>query len=144
MRKVFLSLVLAIPVFCNAGVYGEALTRCFASATSEKDKLDIFRWTFAVLSVHPGVNGVSRPIDSEREEFEKRVAKFVERLISEHCLSELRVALRFEGKVAFAQSIDAMFRTAVLSSLEDSVLKEEMGAFVRHLDRKKLGAALAP
>lgn len=143
-RCILLGIALAVPFPGFSGVHGDTLNRCFSSATSERDKFDILRWTFGVLSVHPSLTGTSRPSAITRDDFDKRVARLVERLITEQCASEVRVALIYEGRGALRVALDTLFRGSVTSILEDSAVKEEMGAFVRQLDIRKFESALSP
>ena len=137
MRSLYLAMALLLPITCNSGVHSDMLTKCLFSATSERDKADVVRWIYAAISVHPSLAEVPRLSASVREEFDKRLARLVQRLTTEQCASEVKDALQYEGNGALKQAFGALGQHATRSILDDASVKAAGAEFIQHLNKGK-------
>jgi len=105
-----------------AGIYSDELAKCLVRETTDGDRTFLVKWIFASASVHPAVRSIASVSDADRTELNKKVAKLVEKLLTESCKNETQEALKYEGP------------TVARSKTE----------FANHLDKQKFEKLFAP
>ncbi len=137
IAKLTIAAAAAIPLASQSGVFTDALTKCLISATSERDKADMVRWTYGVLSVHPSLAGLPRPSAPHRDEFDRRMGRLVERLLTDQCPTETTEALRYEGGQSLRQAFQALGQFSTHSLLDDPAVRSTATDFIRFMNRDK-------
>ena len=80
-----------------AGPATGALITCMADNTTGKDRKDMARWIFIVMSAHPEMLRFSNVSETDRDQLDKILAVMVTRLLTENCQTQAKLALETEG-----------------------------------------------
>jgi hypothetical protein len=81
----------------SAGVYGDDVTRCVVKATSDADRLDLVRWIYAAMSLHPALKSMTNITAEQRAQFNQTMSTLVVRLLTKDCHKETVDAIKYEG-----------------------------------------------
>lgn len=134
-------LVSAAPA-AQADVFNDDLTRCLVSHTSANDKIDLARWIFAAISVHPKVADISAARDSVREIADLRFARIVERLLTNDCRAETGRAFQVHGENALNDSFEMLGKIAMQELTQDQRVNDALSSYVKYLDQKALASLI--
>jgi hypothetical protein len=80
-----------------AGIYADDVTRCVVKATSDQDRLDLVRWIYAAMSLHPDLKTMANVTAEQRAQFNQTMSVLVTRLLSKDCHKETVEAIKYEG-----------------------------------------------
>ena len=138
MKKIALVALLCVAPTANAGVYGDALGKCMASAATTQDKQELVEWIFAAISLNPAIAPYSDISVEQRDAFDRNMARIVERLIGESCAKEAREALEFEGAEAFGVGFQLLGQVAGTQIFGSPEVAAGSQSFQQYLDLEKL------
>ncbi len=127
-----------------AGPYGDELSKCLVSSTTEKDKTDLVRWIFAATSLHPDVSGIIALTDAQRTEMTRLVGQLFERLLTESCRTQYRDAMLYEGNSTLETSFAVLGQVAMRRLMEHPAVAKGLGELQNFVDQEKLKAVLEP
>lgn len=113
----------------------ENFSNCLISSTSEKDRLDLIRWIYGAMSVHPAIEDMSNVSAAAKEDNNKNLANVFERLMVKDCKTEFR-ALALSGNAE--EGIEAAFaylgEVAMMDLMQNNAVLESLEAYTEYLD----------
>lgn len=125
-----------------AGPATDALSKCLADSTTGKDRKDMVRWFFTSLSVHPDIQDLANVSETVRTSTDKNTAAIIERLITQACREQARLAIKTDGPDAMRASFKTLGELAAYELFANSSVSKAVSAFSQHLDTSKVEAAL--
>lgn len=130
LKLLALSLFL-VSLGCNAGAYGDALTKCALERTDESGRSAIMHWLFTVLAQHPENKSIYMKNDMS-ESFAKMAAAHVYAdTFGRACKTESDLAVKIEGKEAVQNAIAAVFYSAIGQSFNNA----DVGIYMNESDK---------
>lgn len=142
-RLLTLSLALLASVPAVAGPHTDALSQCLADNTSGKDRKEMAKWVFMAMSAHPEIRSVSSISTDAKDASNQSMGKLTTRLLSEDCARQTRTAVQKEGSGALEASFETLGKLAMQELMSNPEVGASFAAFEKHVDRKKLDAALS-
>lgn len=147
--KSLIQLFLAV-LFCmaysgvsHAGLYTDDLSRCLVESTTPNDRVDLARWIFSVMLLHPGVSDMAATTTPQRDEINRRTARHFERLLVDDCRTQAKNAMQYEGGNAMQNSFEVLGKVAMQELMNQPEVMEGIRAFAKFLDMEKF-KSLAP
>ena len=126
----------------RAGVYGDDLTKCLVSSTTDADKALLMKWIFSAMSLNKEVAGyVDMPADV-REGINKDAGGLYMRLLTDSCKSQTRDAFKYEGQAAIGAAFTVLGQVASQGLFGDPAVAAGMADMIKHIDEDKLKAVL--
>ncbi len=100
MKFIYLLPLLAIFGFSNvhAGVYSDALGKCFIDSTSSKDRNILIVWIFSAASQHPVVRDILTVSEEKLESANRDFAELTMKLLTVDCKTETEKRLNMRAK----------------------------------------------
>jgi hypothetical protein len=121
-----------------AGLYADELAKCLVRATTDADKNALVKWIFASAALHPEVKSIAAVTDAQRDDLNKRMARMVERLVTESCKTQTSEALRYEGPSTLEAGFQVLGQVAARGLFADPAVAKSMSEFDKYLDKPKL------
>ena len=121
-----------------AGPYGDTLSKCLVSKTTSAEKTTLVRWMFAMIALHPDVQGWSTISDRQRDDITKRTAKLFENLLTETCGNETREAIKYEGFSTIESSFSVLGSVATRELFTNEKVSAGLEQFGKAIDGEKL------
>ena len=121
-----------------AGQATDALIACMTDNTTGKDRKDMARWIFVGMSVHPGIQSLSNVTEMDREEYARKLANIVTRLLAENCKAQTKDALEKEAdEVPLKAAFSVMGQLAMQEVMNDPKVQSAFSGFAKYLDLGK-------
>lgn len=136
-----LSLALAA-VPAHAGPYGDDLSKCLVSSTTEADKTLMVKWIFSALSLNREVSTFVDMPAAVRQQLDKDTASLYMRLLTDTCRTQTHNAFKYEGKAAIEGAFQLLGQVASQGIFSDPAVAAGMIGLMQHFDQAKLGAVL--
>ena len=121
-----LTLLALCSVGAKAGVYTDDLSKCLVKSTSTNDRVQLVRWMFAMLSLHPAVKSFVSVPDQQRDAATKAAAGLFTRLLTADCRKEAVNALKYEGAAAIGASFQVLGQVASRDLMTDPNVSKGM------------------
>lgn len=103
--KLLAAAALLISFGCNAGAYGDELTKCFLSKASDEDKEHLMRWSFVLAAKYPENRRFYSPPELSDEMTSVLAASILYRLTDVDCKKEAELVEKIEGRESVANSL---------------------------------------
>jgi len=136
--------VLAAAPRTLAGPYTDALGKCLVESTTPAEKTALVRWIFAMMALHPDVQSVSAVTPQQRTAISKQTAQLFQRLLTEACGTEVRQAIRYEGKETIQTSFQLLGQVAARELFMNPRVAEGLTEFSKYVDQDKIKELTAP
>lgn len=141
--KIFaLGLALGISTPSLAGPYADAIGQCFANSTTGKDRIELARWVFSSMALHPDVVSSSAITPEKRESINQSTGELFNRLLAESCAKEVKAAVKFEGQAALKSAFESLGKLAMQELMSNPAVGAGFSGFEKYVDMKKLKKAL--
>ena len=127
-----------VPSGAYAGVYSDALGKCLVESTSERDRVELVRWMFLVLSKHPALKSMAPSDAAALDRSNRALAKLMMRLVTDECRTQTREVIKNEGNEAMKKSFGVLGRVAATNLFANPDVSHAMSGFTKYLDNKKL------
>lgn len=114
-----------------------------ADNTTGKERKELAQWIFVTMSVHPDIKPFANVTEANREEFDKKLAALVTRLMTESCQKESKATIEAEGSAAFGAAFESVGRLAMNELMSNPAVAASFTRYVKHLDKAKFEAAFA-
>lgn len=124
--KLLAATALLISFGCNAGAYGDELTKCAIERTDESGKTALLHWTFIASSRHPENKASYMKNELLEALSEQRAASVIADTFGRACKLEADLAIKVEGKSAMANSVAALLYSAIDYTFRDSSVSSYM------------------
>lgn len=127
-----------------AGPATVALTTCVADNTTGKDRKDMARWIFVVMSAHPEILRLSNVSEADRDQLDKTLAAIVTRLLTENCQAQAKLAIETEGnETPLRTAFEAIGKLAMQELMSNTEVTSATTSFAKYLDTNKITSAFS-
>ena len=126
------------PVQAVAGPFADDMAKCLVKSTSDADRIDLMRWIFSAIAVHPDLAALAKISQQERDEINAKAGKLFSRLLFDSCRPELVAAVKNEGPETIQYAFNTLGQVATRGLFTDSHVIESMQALGQDLDTTKL------
>ena len=144
-RKGSLALALA-SIFCAspaiAGPYGDDLSKCVVNSSTAEDKQGLVQWMFFAIALNPNTEPYANVSPDQRVLADKHMAHLMERLLTESCLREAKLAVQYEGSGALKEAFGLLGRVATTEIFSNPKVNAGAERLVEYLDADKVQKAL--
>ena len=121
----------------NAGPYGDSLTRCLNSETSDSDRATLVRWLVLAYASHPAAKDVAQIREDIVDDVQQAMASYTERLFLNDCLLEAREAARYEGEIAVIEAFKFVAAAAGRELMSEPSVASVLDGYVSLMDGEK-------
>jgi len=126
----------------QAGVYGDDLSKCLVSSTTDADKALLMKWIFSAIALNKEVSPyVNMPTDV-RDKINVDAAGLYMRLLTDSCKSQAHQAFKYEGQAAIGSAFQLLGQVASQGIFGDPAVAAGMTDLTKHFDEKKLNQVL--
>jgi len=139
-RLALLASILFAASAAQAGIYGDDLSKCLVSKSTDEDKAGLVRWIYGLMSSSPNVKDLAAMSAAKHKELNALGASIFERLVFSVCHAETVAALKYEGNGAFEASFSTLGQVAMRSLMTDPAVSAETAAFGANFSRDKWDA----
>jgi hypothetical protein len=127
-----------------AGPATNALITCMTDNTTGKDRKDMARWIFGVMSVHPEIVQLSNVSETNREQLDRTLADLVTRLLTENCKEQTKYAMKNEGsETPLKTAFGVVGNLAMQELMANQIVNSATSRFAKYLDLNKLTSAFS-
>lgn len=123
------SVVIAISLLSvttsQAGEYADALSNCLTASTTGQDRIDLARWVFSGMSMHPQAAILAHVADKDREEVTKTAQALYARLKTQQCAKEFKNAQLQEGGAGVQAGFKVLGEMAMLELMRNPGVQAE-------------------
>jgi hypothetical protein len=140
LLAIALLLLAAMPSY--AGPDTETLKTCLTDASTGKERKELARWIFIVLSTHPDMRSLVVVPNEERERSDKYVGELFTRLLTETCINEAKAASKNDGPEALSNGFGALGEAATQELMGNAEVESAMGGFSKYADMKKVSSVV--
>ena len=147
MKSVLISLVI-IGVICfmnpgaQAGMYTDDLSRCLVESTTSSEKMDLVKWMFIAMSLHPAVKSIASVSPEQVEDSTKTIAELFGKLVTVTCKEQAVKALKYEGQNSMETSFQVLGGVAARELFSDPDVAAGIAGVEKYLDAEKINKAL--
>lgn len=134
--------LLSLGTTARAGVYGDDLTKCLVSSTTDADKALLMKWIFSAMSLNKEVAPYVDMPSGVREAINKDAGGLYMRLLTDSCQAQTRDAFKYEGQAAIGAAFTVLGQVASQGLFGDPAVAAGMADMIRHIDEDKLKAVL--
>ena len=119
LRTLLVLGLLTLSPLAISGEHTDRLSDCLISTPTEEDKLNLVKWMFTAIALHPAVEEIAGVSLSDREQANREMAELLVKLLSRSCYNETRLALQNEGNLALQTSFSVFGQLAATNLLSD-------------------------
>jgi len=120
----------------------ETLSDCLVNGATQDDKRALVRWIFAVIARHPDVSPMADIDKASEERIVRDAYKVFERLVTERCVNQIRVAVRESGTDAIGKSFEKLGEAAMDGLLSHPNVEAAIPELLKYADPKAFERAL--
>ncbi len=143
MKNLFTVLVTLIS-FCfmtlptTAGIYSDELAKCTVEKTTEQDKINLIKWMFTAITLHPAISSLVPITKAKRDLNNRNIAKMLEKLLISTCRNETVNAVKYEGDVAIAAAFQVLGEVAARELFAHPAVTAGMAELDKYIDNEKI------
>lgn len=125
-----------------AGPYGDDLSKCLVSSTTDADKTLLVKWIFSAIALNKEVAPFVAMPESAREQVNRDTAGLYMRLLTDSCRTQTHEAFKYEGQAAVHSAFQLLGQVASQGMFSDPAVAAGMTDLMKHFDEKKLETVL--
>jgi hypothetical protein len=125
-----------------AGPYADAIGQCFANATTGKERIELAKWVFVNIALHPEVAGISAIAPEKREEINKATGAVFNRLLTDACAKEVKDAIKFGDQTALKTAFESLGKLAMQEIMNNAAVGSGFSGLEKFIDTKKIKRTL--
>ena len=126
----------------HAGPYTDDLSKCLVESSTAQDKLDLVKWMFAAMALHPAVEDLASVEQSDRDTQNEVMANLIFRLIAEDCVETTRKVVKYEGPEAIQASFQILGQVAAGELFTNPKVAEGLSELDKYIDADKFNDIL--
>lgn len=126
-----------------AGPYTDDLTKCMIESTTMDDRIQIIKWIFLSISVHPAVKNFSSVSEDQINDSNKIYAALIIKLLTESCKEKAEKAIRYEGDLAIKTSLQILSQVAAQDLFTNKDVAAVAKNFEKYFDIEKVKSLLS-
>jgi hypothetical protein len=134
----YISLLLALSVpwhAAHAGLYGDEFSKCLVKHADLKDRVELMRWVFIVISINPNLSDLITVKPEQREPSGRATTKLLERLVLTDCRTEAMEAMKYEGASVMQSSFEVLGRVAMAELISNQATNAEFEKLGTYIDK---------
>ena len=126
----------------RAGVYGDDLSKCLVSSTTDGDKALLMKWIFSAIALNKEVSPYVNMPTAIRAKVNQDTAGLYMRLLTDSCKSQTYEAFKYEGQAAIESAFQLLGQVASQGIFGDPAVAAGMTDLTKFFDEKKLTQVL--
>ncbi len=130
-----------ITLFCAHPSWAEPaqdeMSKCLTDSTTGKDRKDLARWIFTVMTLHPEVSSISSVTPEMRAATDKTAGMLLSRLMTKDCRAQF-IAQYKNDPQSVKDSFEGLGRMAMQELVANPNVTAGMSGFMRYMDMKAL------
>lgn len=129
MRKLFLaaaSLACLTATPALAGVYGDELTKCVVTSSTDQDKLLFVKYIFSAMAEHPAVKPMANVGADTSAALDRDTSTLFNRLLFADCRKQMIDVIKYEGLGAVGPAFGALGEVAMRSLMSDPAVSAKI------------------
>jgi hypothetical protein len=126
----------------SAGPYGDDLSKCLVSSTTESDKTLLVKWIFSAIALNKEVSPFVDMPQDVRTKLNEDTAGLYMRLLTDSCRVQTHDAFKYEGQAAIGTAFQLLGQVASQGIFSDPAVSAGMSDLMKYFDEKKLNAVL--
>ena len=126
----------------SATPVSDALGACMADRTTGKDRKDLARWIFVIMSVHPALQDISKVSNNDMNDADKLLGALVTKLLTEDCAPQAKKAME-EGTESFKSAFAVVGQLAMQELMNDQGVKTSLAGFTNYINKEKMNAVFS-
>ena len=136
------TILVALNMPAHAGLYADDLSRCLVDKTTVADKSALVRWVVATTTLHPAVQSLATVSEEERTRANRDTGRLFDRLLTESCREQTRLAMKYEGAGALQSGFQTLGQVAMAELFADPSVVKGLGELDKQIDAQKLKQVL--
>lgn len=120
---------------------GEALGTCISSSTTGKDRVEVAKWIFEIMTLHPQIHVMASITPEQRLAGNQTMAKLVTRLLTTDCLKETKDIRKANGD-GLEQAFTVLGKMAINELMSHPSVVAANTEFAKYLDTNAIQGAL--
>jgi tRNA G37 N-methylase Trm5 len=133
MKKILLIITTMLTLY--GGTYSRDLTYCLITNTTKKDRITLSKWIFSVLSQHPNLKPLSKVTPQIMDEYNKKIANIVKKLLYKDCKREAQLVLKYEP-ANLKKSFEVLGRIAIITIIKNPNVQKALIKYKAYLLNK--------
>jgi hypothetical protein len=129
---------LLIPTYFIGKAQANELGICFTDNLTGKEKKNLAKWIFFVMSEHPEISSYSSANAEDKEEIYKFVGQLVTRLLTEDCPMQTKNAVNQYGQRAIKDAFGVVVQVAMQEVMMNENVTKSGNSFEKYLDKEKI------
>jgi hypothetical protein len=126
-----------------AGSSSDAAGLCFANSTTGKDRINLAKFYFTAMAVHPEVTSLSNITAENTDQINKAVGALYTRLLTVDCNKEIKEAVKLDGPTALPTTFATLGRLAMQELVGNPAVNIALAHRLdKHVDPKIIKAAI--
>lgn len=118
----------------------DAAGTCLTDSTSGRDRKDLVKWIFMVMSRHPEIRTVSAATPKMEDESNRRIGVLFTRLVAEDCRSEIRAMVKEHGPSSISKAFEVLGRVAMQELMTHPDVEASFSGLDQYTDKAKIEA----
>jgi hypothetical protein len=124
------------------GIYTDDMARCLVNSTSVAERNGLVKWMFSSAALHPAVKSIASISEAQRQESDKYMAQFFQKLLFERCRTQTQQAVKYEGQLAFESSFTVLGQVAARELFSEPSVAKGMSNLNNYIDKQKMQTLL--
>lgn len=134
--------VLLRPAPAQAGPYGDDLSKCLVSSTTDTDKTLLVKWIFSAIALNKEVAPFVNLPHEVRSKLNEDTAGIYMRLLTDSCKVQTHDAFKYEGQAAISTAFQLLGQVASQGMFNDPAVAAGMTDLMKYFDEEKLNTVL--
>ena len=126
----------------HAGVYGDDLSKCLVSSTTDADKALLMKWIFSAIALNNEVSPYVTMPTEVRAKINQDAAGLYMGLLTDSCRSQTHDAFKYEGQAAIESAFQLLGQVASQGIFGDPAVAAGMTDLTKFFDERKLTEVL--
>lgn len=130
----------SMPGIVQAGVYSDDLGKCLVNTTTKNERQQLVKVIFAGIAKHPSTSYMADISTVQEDEFMRQFASIFTDLMTERCVEQARLAIRYEGLQAIENSFELLGKIAVQDLMTHPAINAYFEGMATYIDENALNA----
>jgi hypothetical protein len=124
----------------HAGPYGDDLSKCLVSSTTDSDKAMLMKWVFSAIALNKEVAPFVNMPAEVRTKVNQDTAGLFMKLLTDTCKKQTQEAFKYEGQAAIGTAFQLLGQVASQGIFSDPAVAAGMTELAKFFDEEKLNA----
>jgi hypothetical protein len=124
----------------HAGPYGDDLSKCLVSSTTDSDNAMLMKWVFSAIALNKEVAPFVNMPAEVRTKVNQDTAGLFMKLLTDTCKKQTQEAFKYEGQAAIGTAFQLLGQVASQGIFSDPAVAAGMTELAKFFDEEKLNA----